>query len=365
MAADKKQSGDLKAVRERIDRIDAEIQKLISERASVAQDVRAAKGEQMATIEYYRPEREAQVLRGVKKRNQGPLSDEEMVRLFREIMSSCLAQQEPLKIAFLGPEGTFTQQAVLKHFGHAIRSLPLATIEEVFREVEEGVADFGVVPVENSTEGSVQNTLDMFLTSPLKICGEVELRIRQNLMARGLERDSIRRVFAHPQSFAQCRQWLRENLPDAEKLPVPSNAEAARRVQESTDAAAIGAEAAAEIYGLKVMERDIEDQPDNTTRFLVIGRFLFSPSGKDKTSLLLAADDRPGLLYGLLQPLAGSGINMTKIESRPSKRGRWKYVFFIDVEGHVEDAALSESLEQLGPVADRLKVLGSYPVAEL
>src|SRR5687768_4633876 len=242
---------DLAAVRAQIDGIDREIQTLIAERALWARQVGKAKGKLAAAIEYYRPEREAQVLRRVVDRNDGPLADDVLVRLFREIMSACLAQQEPLKIGFLGPEGTHSQQAVYKHFGHSIHGLPLSSIEEVFQEVEAGHADFGVVPVENSTQGTIQSTLDMFLTSKLKICGEVELRVHQHLLSRNDTLEGIERVYSHPQSFAQCKAWLRQYLPKAEKIPVSSNAEAARRARGSDDAAAIAGISAANVYGLK------------------------------------------------------------------------------------------------------------------
>ncbi|HEX7113260.1 MAG TPA: prephenate dehydratase [Mizugakiibacter sp.] len=351
--------------RQRIDAIDRDIQALIAERARWAQQVGRAKGPLRAAVDYYRPEREARVLRMVVDRNQGPLSNEEMVRLFREIMSACLAQQEPLKIGYLGPEGTFSQQAVLKHFGHSCRGLPLATIEEVFQEVADANADFGIVPVENSTEGTVQSTLDQFLISDLKICGEVELRVHQHLLSRLGRLDAIERVYSHPQSLAQCRTWLRRHLPDAERIPVSSNAEAARRARHADDAAAIAGETAAHVYGLRMVAGPIEDRPDNTTRFLVIGRSLFPPSGRDKTSLLMAVRDRPGALYDLLQPLAERGLSMTRIESRPAHTGRWEYAFFVDIEGHVEDAPVAEAIEAARARAAEIKVLGSYPVAIL
>lgn len=350
-------------LRAQIDAIDAQIQILISDRARLARTMRDAKGPQARTVDYYRPDREAQVLRAVVERNRGPLSNEEMVRLFREIMSSCLAQQEPLKIAFLGPEGTFSQSAAQKHFGHAIKGLPLDTIEEVFGEVEAGAADFGVVPVENSTEGAVSNTLDMFIASPLKICGEVELRIQQHLLTTAGSLEAIERVYSHRQSLAQCRGWLHAHLPRAEKIPVASNAEAARRVRYAPDAAAIAGEAAASVYDLKILHANIEDRADNTTRFFVVGRQLLPPSGHDKSSLLLSSTDQPGLLYHLLEPLAQGGVDMTRIESRPSKQGKWDYVFFIDVEGHADEEPLAGVLRELKRVASLCKVLGSYPVA--
>ena len=361
----RKPAPDLAEVRGRIDAIDRSIQELIAERARFAQHVGRAKGPLKAAVDYYRPEREAQVLRMVIERNHGPLSNEEMVRLFREIMSSCLAQQEPLKIGYLGPEGTFSEQACIKHFGNGVRRLPLSGVEEVFQEVEAGHADFGVVPIENSGEGTVHSTLDLFLTSKLKICGEIELRVHQYLMSKSGSLREVERVYSHPQSLAQCRGWLRENLAKAERTPVSSNAEAARRARNADDAGAIAGETAAHVYGLKIVAGPIEDRPDNTTRFLVIGRDLFAPSGRDKTSMLVAVKDRPGALYELLTPLAASGLSLTKIESRPSRQGKWQYVFFIDVEGHVEDARLSAVLRKLGAFTQNVKVLGSYPQAVL
>jgi chorismate mutase/prephenate dehydratase len=358
----------LASIRDRIDEIDARIHELLNERAKYAQQVGLSKRSQgLGTADFYKPEREAQVLRRALERNKGPLRNEEVVRLFREIMSACLAQQEPLKVAFLGPEGTFSQQAVLKHFGHSVRALPLPAISEVFEEVQAAHADFGVVPIENSTEGTVNNTLDMFLSSPLKICGEVEMRIQQHLMGqmRGLEK--IVRVCSHQQSLAQCRHWLDEHLPGVERIAVSSNAEAARRARDEDGTAAIAGQAAAEVYGLNIIVPEIEDTPDNTTRFLVIGRKLFSPSGDDKTTLLVSSGDTrsPGSLYRLLAPLAEHGISMTRIESRPSRRRKWDYVFFIDVVGHADESPLKEALEELKRRASLFRILGSYPTAVL
>ncbi|TWI03920.1 chorismate mutase [Luteimonas cucumeris] len=356
---------DLDEVRAQIDGLDRQIQQLIVERAQWAHQVGKAKGKLAAAVDYYRPEREAQVLRRVVDRNEGPLGDETLVRLFREIMSACLAQQEPLKIGFLGPEGTFSQQAVHKHFGHSAKGLPLASIEEVFQEVAARNADFGVVPVENSGQGTIQSTLDMFLTSPLMICGEVELRVHQHLLSRTGRIEDIERVYSHPMSLAQCGGWLRQNLPKAEKIPVSSNAEAARRARNSDDAAAIAGETAAHVYGLKTIAGPIEDRSDNTTRFLVLGRELFPPSGHDRTSLLVFIRDRPGALYGVLEPLARRGISMNRIESRPAHGGLWQYAFFIDVAGHVHESPLRDALAEVGESAGDVRVLGSYPVAVL
>ena len=360
-------AGELAQIRESIDSLDGRIGALISERARWAQKVAATKGKHGGTIEFYRPEREAQVLRGVVERNDGPLTDEEMVRLFREIMSACLAQEEPLKVGYLGPEGTFSQSAVYKHFGHSVRALPLATIDEVFHEVESGAADFGVVPIENSTEGSVNHTLDLFLTSPLKICGEVELRVRQHLLGSMKSLDQVVRVCAHLQSLAQCRAWLKEYLPGVALIEATSNAEGARRARDEAGTAAIAGDAAAEVYGLDKLVTDIEDRPDNTTRFLIVGRKIFPASGDDKTTLLISSSktEDAGALHRLLAPLAENKVNMSRIESRPSRRRKWHYVFFLDVDGHADDAPVAKALEKLRRQADLFRVLGSYPKAIL
>lgn len=354
---------ELDEIRQRIDGLDREIQERINERAKLAQAVGMMKTSQNVTADFYRPEREAQVLREVVARNDGPLRDSEMVRLFREIMSACLAQQEPLKVGYLGPEGTFTQGAVLKHFGHSVRALPFPSIAEVFAEVQAGAADFGVVPIENSSEGTVNHTLDMFLTSPLKICGEVELRIRQHLMGRMDSLEDIKRVCTHQQSLAQCRVWLAEYLPEVELIPAASNAEGARRARDEKGTAAVAGRAAAEVYDLNLLVSDIEDERDNTTRFLIIGRDLFEGSGSDKTTLMVSTQhtDSPGKLYYLLEPLARHDISMTRIESRPSRRRKWEYVFFIDIEGHPSEPRVKEALEQLEQVASVCRILGSYP----
>ncbi len=356
---------DLTDVRAQIDDVDEQIQELISQRARLAQQVGLTKGKLLSAVDYYRPEREVEVLRKVLARNKGPLRDEEVLRLFREIMSACLAQQEPLKVGFLGPEGTFTQTAVLKHFGHSVRAIPFATIDEVFREVESGAADFGVVPIENSTEGSVNHTLDMFLMSPLKIGGEIELQIEQHLLGTMDGLQDIERVCAHQQSLAQCRGWLREYLPHAEQIGMSSNAAGARRARDEKGTAAIGGEAAAEVYGLRTLVSNIEDRSDNATRFLVIGRELLSASGDDKTTILLSTSHTggAGVLHSLLQPLAKHGVSMTRIESRPSRRQNWDYVFFIDLEGHAQESPVAEALAELADGSSLFRVLGAYPKA--
>jgi len=356
---------DLSELRARIDRIDIEIEELITRRAEAAQEIAQIKSARGEEAMFYRPEREAEVLRKVKVRNRGPLSDEEMARLFREIMSACLALEQPLRIAFLGPEGTFTQAAALKHFGHSVQTHPLGSIPDVFREVESGTAHYGVVPVENSTEGVVSHTLDMFVSSPLYICGEVMLRINHHLLGKDSDLGAVRRVYSHQQSLAQCRGWLDRHLPRIERIAVGSNAEAARLAREEPSSSAIAGEAAAEIYGLRFLARSIEDESDNTTRFLVIGRQQVPPSQDDKTSLLIAIRNEVGGLHRLLTPLSEHRISMSRIESRPSRRGLWDYVFFIDVEGHQSDPGLTAALAELRKEARLYKVLGSYPRAQL
>ena len=358
----------LSEVRVAIDTIDAEIQTLIARRAELAQQVGIAKRDAPDNSGFYRADREAQVLRQVIERNKGPLSDEEIVRLFREIMSACLAQQAPLKIAYLGPAGTFTQSAALKHFGHSINDLPFATIDQVFHEVEAGDADFGVVPIENSTEGTVNHTLDLFVSSPLKICGEIEIPIEQHLLgSEGQPLESIQRICAHQQSLAQCRGWLREHLPKGELISLSSNAAGARRARDEAGTAAIAGEAAADVYSLKKLVSNIEDRADNTTRFLVLGKKLLPPSGDDKTALLLSANqsDGAGALYRLLTPLSDAGVNMSRIESRPSRRGVWDYVFFIDLDGHPDDDNVKAAVEAMEPVASLCRIIGAYPRAVL
>jgi chorismate mutase/prephenate dehydratase len=354
----------LRAIRSRIDQIDEQLQALISERARCALEIaglKRAEGESP----FYRPDREVQVLRTVLERNRGPLSDEAVAGVFREIMSVCLALQRPMTVAYLGPEGTFTEAAVLKQFGHAVGLCPLAAIDEVFREVEAGAVDYGVVPIENSTEGAVDHTLDMFMSSTLKICAEIELRVHHLLMSPGTEIAAVNRVYAHQMALAQCREWLDRNLAGVERIALGSNAEAARRASLEAGAAAIAGARAAERYGLKVLAQNIEDEPDNTTRFLVIGRKVPGPTGRDKTSLLVSTVNEPGALYRMLKPLADHQLSMTRIESRPSRRGIWDYVFFIDVEGHAQDPVVGAAISALRREAAMVKVLGSYPSAVL
>ncbi len=354
----------LQQARERIDALDVQLQSLISERALIAQQVARIKADMGDGKDCYRPSREAEVLRRVRERNGGPLTGDEIVRVMREIMSACLSLESPLEVAYLGPEGTYTQAAVYKHFGKAVHPRPMAAINEIFRDVEAGNADYGVVPVENSTEGVVNHTLDMFGTSKLMICGEVSLPVHHHLLAQGEALDGITEVYAHSQSFAQCRQWLDRKLPQAERNVVSSNGEAARLVAEQGGPrAAIAGKPAAERYGLRIVSANIEDDPDNTTRFLVIGRQLVPPSGNDMTTILLSSHNRPGALYDLLRPFSDAGVNLTRIESRPSRRANWDYNFFVDIEGHAEDPGIAAVLADMQGSVAFYKFLGSYPRA--
>ncbi|MAX34059.1 chorismate mutase [Onishia taeanensis] len=357
---------DLDALRQRIDGLDGEILRLISERAQCAGQVAKVKTDSDPDAVFYRPEREAQVLRRIMALNQGPLDAEEMARLFREIMSACLALEKPVKVAYLGPEGTFTQQAALKHFGESAVSLPMAAIDEVFREVEAGAVNYGVVPVENSTEGVVNHTLDSFMDSSMRICGEVVLRIHHHLLvSSNTRRDKVSRVYSHPQSFAQCRKWLDAHYPHAERVPVSSNAEAAKLVKTEWHSAAIAGDMAAKLYDLEKIAETIEDRPDNSTRFLIIGNQDVPASGEDKTSIVVAMRNQPGALHDLLEPFHRHQIDLTRLETRPSRSGVWNYVFFIDFSGHRDDARVAAVLEEVQLRCAELKVLGSYPVGVL
>ncbi len=352
----------LQAARERIDELDLQIQQAVSERALIAQEVARIKADMGEGADCYRPGREAEILRRVMERNKGPLTDQTIARVMREIMSACLSLESPLRIAYLGPEGTYTQAAVYKHFGNAVNDRALTAIDEIFRDVEAGNADYGVVPVENSTEGVVNHTLDMFATSSLLICGEVSLAVHHHLLAKDGELDEVGTVYAHPQSFAQCRKWLDRRLPRAERQTVSSNGEAARIVAEQ-GGAAIAGKPAAERYGLKILAANVEDEPDNTTRFLVIGRQIVPHTGNDMTSILLSSPNRPGALYDLLRPFADAGLDLTRIESRPSRRAQWDYNFFVDILGHSEDPGIKGALLAVQKEAAFFKLLGSYPRA--
>lgn len=353
----------LKLIRDQIDSIDKQILDLICDRARCANKVAEVKSASVADPIFYRPEREAQVLRRLMEVNEGPLPDKAVAQLFREIISACLALEQPMRVAYLGPEGTFTQAAVQKHFGHAVGQSPQSTIEDVFRAVESGQAMYGVVPVENSTEGVVNYTLDMFMRSPIRICGEVVLRIQHNLVGNCQDLSQVKRVFSHQQSLAQCRNWLDVNLPHAERISVSSNAEAAKMAVSDAEAVAISGASAAEIYEVEMLVPNIEDEPNNTTRFLILGDQAVLPSGSDKTTILTSTRNKPGALHQLLLPFSENGVDMTRIESRPSRSGLWEYVFFIDIEGHQNSPDVSKALIELQENAALYRVLGSYPKA--
>jgi chorismate mutase/prephenate dehydratase len=357
------QEQELARARQEIDAIDARLLELLNQRARCAQAIGTIKTRQGIAGHIYRPEREAQVLRRLQTLNTGPLTDESVTLLFREVMSACLLLEEPLCVAFLGPAGTFSELAAVKQFGHAARLAPCVSIDEVFREVEAGHAQYAVAPLENSTEGAVGRTLDLLLQTPLQICGEVVVRIHQNLLSRAADLSAIHRVYAHAQSLAQCHEWLNHMLPHARRVAVESNAFAAQQAAEEADAAAIAGAAAAERYQLTKLAANIEDDPNNTTRFVVLGRHDAGVSGKDKTSLIMSAPNLSGSLYDLLQPLAENGVSMTRLESRPARQGLWEYVYYVDVEGHRQDAHVTAALDALKYRAAYLKVLGSYPVA--
>ena len=352
----------LKQLRNQIDAIDDELLRLVNQRAGLAQEIGRIKN----TDIIYRPEREAQILARMQKQNTGPIDNAHIKALFTEIMSICRALEKPVTIAYLGPSGTFSEEAAFKHFGSAITALACDSIDDVFRAVESETAHYGVVPVENSTEGAVGRTMDLLLQTPLLICGELQLPIHQFLMSQQSEWSQINKIYSHPQSLAQCHHWLRNNLPHlshAACIHANSNADAAQQAAADKHAAAIAGSRAASLFGLPIRAENIEDDPQNTTRFVILGRQLVSPSGKDKTSLVMSTNNRSGAIYQLLEPLAFHGVSMSRLESRPSRTGLWRYVFFIDIEGHQEDANVAVALGDLLNKASFLKILGSYPAA--
>ncbi|MGH8751014.1 MAG: prephenate dehydratase [Burkholderiales bacterium] len=353
-------SDELKKLRANIDTLDQQILELVNRRAAHARSIGRLKNGAV-----YRPEREAQILRRIKQINGGPLPDEVVARLFREIMSACLALEKPLAVTYLGPPGTFSEAAAIKHFGHAAKRNACVSVDEVLRKVEAGEVDYAVAPVENSTEGAVGRTLDLMLNTPLKICGEVVLRVHQNLLRKTKGLKNVKRVYSHTQSFAQCHEWLNHNLPNVPRVNVASNAEAARLAAKDAGSVALAGEIAAERYGLKILARNIEDEPNNTTRFWILGAHDAEPSGKDKTSLVMSTKNVPGAVHELLTPLAHHGVSMSKLESRPARTGLWEYMFFVDVEGHQQDPNVAKAIAGLGEKAAFLKILGSYPAAVL
>jgi chorismate mutase/prephenate dehydratase len=346
-------------LRNQIDALDDQLLALLNQRGKLAQAVGHAKN----GAPIYRPEREAQVVRRLQAANAGPLPGESVELLFKEIMSACRSLEQPITVAYLGPEGTFSEAAALKQFGQSAQGMPVSSIDEVFRAVELGQAHYGVAPAENSSEGAIGRTLDLLLSTSLTICGEVMLRVRQNLLRRDGGMNGIRVVYSHAQSLGQCQGWLNANLPGVERVAVASNAEAARLAAEQPDAAAIAGEIAAGRYGLAIAAPDIEDDAGNTTRFLVIGQSETAPSGRDKTSLAVYAKNKPGSLLELIAPFARLGVGLSKLESRPARSGSWEYVFFIDLEGHRKEAKVADAINEAASHALSLKVLGSYPTA--
>ena len=348
--------------RDKIDEIDRQILALMNQRITAAKSIGDIK-KALVLPAFYRPEREAQVLRRLAELNQGPMPDAGVESLFREIMSVTRGTEAGLSVSVLGPEGTYTEAAARQHFGSAMDMVYCANIDEVFRATESKQTDFAVVPVENSTEGGVNATLDRLGNTSLKICGEVNFQVHHNLLSKEADLSSVSMVYAHGQSLAQCRKWLSNNLPQAKALPVVSNAEAARLATQETNTGAIAGINAVELYGLNNLARNIEDIPGNTTRFLILSNRETPPSGEDKTSLLLACHHRPGALYELLRHFSDKQIDMTKIESRPSKTGLGDYVFFIDIKGHCNDESVAEALNVLSEKAKMYRNLGSYPVS--
>lgn len=353
-------SEQLKLLRDQIDAIDNELLQLVNRRAGLAQQI--GKIKKSGTV--YRPEREAQILARIQALNPGPISSEHIKQLFTEIMSLCRALEKPMSVAYLGPNGTFSEEAALKRFGSAITTVACDSIDDVFRTVESDAASYGVVPVENSSEGAVGRTMDLLLQTPLTICGEIQLPVHQFLMAQQTGLAHISKIYSHPQSLAQCHHWLKTNLPhlpSSALINTASNADAARQAATDPQAAAIAGKRAAELFELAICAENIEDDPKNTTRFLIMGKQMVDVSGKDKTSLIMSTNNRYGAIYKLLEPLAQHGVSMSRLESRPSRAGLWQYVFFVDIEGHQQDDNVAKALAELRDKAAFLKILGSYP----
>ena len=352
---------NLAELRQAIDSVDDQLLALISRRATLAQAVGHLKQGSNAPV--WRPEREAQIIQRLRHANQGPLAGERIESIWREIISGCREIERRLRVAFLGPSGTFSEIALLKQFGHGVEAVSCSSIDEVFRTAESQQVDFGIVPVENSSEGAVNRSLDLMLQSPLVICAEVSLPVKHNLLSQNESLEGINKVCAHPQALAQCAGWLDKHLPHAQRMPVSSNAEGARLASEASDTAGIASELAAERYHLKIACGSIQDDPHNRTRFAVIGRYACAASGSDQTSLILSVPDKAGAVHSLIEPLARHGVSMKRFESRPARQGTWEYYFYIDILGHQSDEAVSAALEELRQRAALMKIVGSYPRA--
>ncbi len=348
-------------LRQQIDALDRELVTLLNRRLTLAQGIGRIKNrEGQRTLDF---QREEGVLANLMRLNPGPLSQQALKNIFREIISAARQIQSPLSVAFLGPEATFSHLATLKKFGSSTRFGPLLSIHEVFTEVEKGNYDYGVVPIENSTEGVVNDTLDHFAETGLKICGEIFLEVSHDLVSKSGQRQDIEVIYSHPQAYGQCRRWLAGHLPEVPNIEVASTGIAAQKAAKNPNAAAIASAAAASLYDLRVVERRIEDHPGNVTHFFVIGPESPGPTGRDKTSIIFAVDNIPGALYKTLQPLAERGLNMTRIVSRPAKTEAWRYLFFLDLDGHQEDAQVREALAEIEALSAHFHLLGSFPRA--
>ena len=354
---------DIKKIRNKIDLLDKDILELLNKRAQEAVNISKEKQKSNEADNFYNPEREAQVMRRIKELNKGPLSDQSILKLFREIMSECLSLESPLRVSYLGPEGTYTHLASKNHFGNSILSKACISVEDVFASVEKRDSHYGVVPVENSTQGIVSSTLDMFMKSSLKISGEIEIIVNHNILSKSEKLSHIKKIYAHPQSFSQCKQWLEKNLFNCDKINSSSNAEAALIASKEEGSGAIASEAASDIYGLNIISKNIQDNHNNSTRFLVIGNRDTNPSGKDKTSIIVSTKNNSGALYSLLEPLSKNNVSMTRIESRPSKHNNWEYLFYLDLDGHIQDLPLQKATDEIKKEASLYRFLGSYPAA--
>jgi chorismate mutase / prephenate dehydratase len=359
---------DLPTLRGEIDRLDTELLKLLNARAQVSKRIGDTKRAEDPAAPIYRAEREAEVLRRLHAGNPGPLPAEALSRIFHEVMSASSALQRPIRVAYLGPAGTFSEAAAVRQFGRSAQAVPCANFDEAFRRTETGETDFSVVPVENSTEGTISRVLDLLLGSPLKVCAEVVLRVQQNLMRARPGRDGITKVYSHGQSLAQTQHWLTRHLPGVDRVTVESNAEAARLASLDPATAAVAGVNAAEQYGLAILDASIEDDPTNRTRFMVVGHGDSAPSGRDRTWLVMSAPNVAGGLVKLLTPFSAHDVSMTKIESRPARvasmPGSWEYMFYVDIEGHRDDANVAAALAELKSIAPYLKIFGSYPAGD-
>lgn len=350
---------NLDDLRKNIDRVDSELIRLLNERTDYVLEVGKNKLENGTPI--YSPARESEVYKKIEEISGGPLPADALKCIYREIMSASLSLEKHLKIAYLGPEASFTNLAALSKFGASVEYVPADNISDVFLEVDKGHADYGVIPIENSIEGAVRHSLDMFIDSEVKICNEIFFEIKHNLVSSSAKAN-IKKIYSHPQVFAQCRNWLKINMPKAELIEMASTTAAAKRASKEDGAAAIGSKLAGLMYNLDIIEESIEDSAHNVTRFLVIGKEISNPSGNDKTSIVCSIKDKVGALFDILKPFSDNEINMTKIESRPSKLKAWDYYFFIDLEGHINDSVVSKTVKEIEEKVRFLKVLGSYPV---